>query len=547
MGRHRVPGDGVKDFDVIVIGSGAGGGNAAWEFAKRGKRVLVVERGRDLTFEEIGRDHLRNHRYAKYGHNTGPDIETNPRTIARPNVEQLQVNPIHGGYHNNAMAVGGGTRVYGAQAWRFHPLDFRMATTYGVPEGSSLADWPIDYDELAPYYEAAEWDLGVCGSDPSPQMPPRREYPMPPLPISRRGQLLADAANSLGWGHQRVPLMINSTYRDGRPACVQCQHCVGFACPNEAKGGTQNTVLPKVLSMASNELWTKCQVIGLRLSSSGLVEGIRAVRGGDSVEVTAELVVVAAGAIESARLLLASVSSREPNGVGNNHDQVGRHLQGHYYPSATGVFKEPINDMEGPGPNVSVTEFNHGNPGIVGGGMLADDFIPLPAHFASQYLHPSAPRFGAKLKALVRESYLRSFRLMGPVQDIPNPDSRVTLDRSVRDGNGMPVARLSGTTHPETVRTAEFMATKAATWMQAAGADNVWTAPVGLGLSAGQHQAGTCRMGTDPRVSVVDVKGLVHGHDNLLVCDASVHVTNGGFNPFLTAMATAIRTVRLNV
>ena len=535
----------MKDFDVIVIGSGAGGGNAAWEFVQKGKRVLIVERGRDLSFEEIGRDHLRNHRYAKYGHNTGPDLAGNPRTYVRSNGRVDTVNPIQGEFNNNAMAVGGGTRVYGAQAWRFHPLDFRMASTYGVPDGSSLADWPIDYDELAPYYESVEWELGVCGSPPGSTMPERRPYPMAAMPISRRGHKLQDAADSLGWAHQRVPLMINSVERDGRAACTECQHCVGFACPTDAKGGTQNTVIPKALATGRCEMWTETQVTRLVSDSQGKITGVRAHRDGEFIEIYADVIVLAAGAIESARLLLASPTAKEPNGVGNNHDQVGRHLQGHYYPSATGIFDDPINEMRGPGPTVSVVQFNHGNPGIVGGGMLADDFIPLPAHFAKHYLLPDAPRFGSGLKERVRHDYLRSFKLMGPVQDIPNPESRVTLDPDVVDQVGMPVARLSGTTHPETVRTSQFMAARAEDWMRAAGAREIWRAPVGLGLSAGQHQAGTCRMSDDLRFGVVDARGRVFGHENLLVCDASVHVTNGGFNPFLTAMATAVRSARL--
>jgi len=142
------------------------------------------------------------------------------------------------------MALGGGTRVFGAQAWRFHPLDFQMASTYGIPHESSLADWPIGYEHLAPYYEIIEWELGVCGSAPASNLPARRAYPMESMAITRRGQLLTQAAEKLGWSHQRVPLMITRFPGSGRGACIECQHCVGFCCPTEAKGGTQNTVLP---------------------------------------------------------------------------------------------------------------------------------------------------------------------------------------------------------------------------------------------------------------------------------------------------------------
>ena len=141
----------------------------------------------------------------------------------------------------------------------------------------------------------------------------------------------------------------------------------------------------------------------------------------------------------------------------------------------------------------------------------------------------------------MRENFNRTLHVMGPVQDIPNPECRVQIAPNVRDRYGIPVAKLSGTTHPETVKTATFMFERAKEWMEASGAVRVWGSPPGLGLSAGQHQAGTCRMGDDPRASVTDRWGRIHAHGNLFVIDGSLHVTNGGFNPVLTIMALAFR------
>src|SRR5204863_9887230 len=125
--------------------------------------VLLLEPGPALSFGDIPRDHLRNQRLSTYGHNAGPDIEGNPRVFVDPHGAARTVRPHEGGYSNNAACVGGGTRVYGAQSWRFMPQDFRMASLYGVPESSSLADWPITYEELEPYYERAECEVGVAG------------------------------------------------------------------------------------------------------------------------------------------------------------------------------------------------------------------------------------------------------------------------------------------------------------------------------------------------------------------------------------------------
>ncbi len=151
------------DYDCIVVGAGAGGGGGAALVGEAGGRVRLGGRGGHLTYAIDGRrDHLRNQRLSEYGHNAGPPVG-NPRVLVTPDGHETTIEPFEPGYHNNAAVVGGGTAVYGAQAWRFAPDDFRMASRYGVPAGSSLADWPIGYDELAPFYERAEWEIGVAG------------------------------------------------------------------------------------------------------------------------------------------------------------------------------------------------------------------------------------------------------------------------------------------------------------------------------------------------------------------------------------------------
>ncbi|HAF12183.1 MAG TPA: glucose-methanol-choline oxidoreductase, partial [Blastocatellia bacterium] len=157
----------MTSHDAIIIGTGAAGGIVACVLAEAGKDVLLLERGPALSFSQVGRDHLRNQRLSIYGHNAGPELEGNPRVFVDPAGNARTVRPHEPDYHNNAACVGGGTRVYGAQAWRFMPADFRMASTYGVPEGSSLADWPLTYDDVEPFYERAEWELGVAGDGPA--------------------------------------------------------------------------------------------------------------------------------------------------------------------------------------------------------------------------------------------------------------------------------------------------------------------------------------------------------------------------------------------
>lgn len=537
----------TKQYDAIIVGAGAGGGIVAKVLAESGKKVLLLERGRWLKDADIPYDHLRNHRLALYGHGTGPDLEGNPRVVTDSLGISRLVRPHEGPYQNNAMTVGGGTRIYGGQAWRFMPQDFRMASIYGVPAGSSLADWPLTYEEMEAWYDRAEWEVGVAGDEHGNrfQGARKRGYPLPPTPDSKTRLALQKGANSLGWNSFPVPILINTAPFQGRPACIQCKYCVGFTCPSNSKNGTHAHIIPRALETGNCELVTEAIVAQIETDSHGQANGVTYFVEEDGTPqrktATAKVVVVSGGAIESARLLLNSRSDKHPAGIGNQNDQVGRNLQGHYYPSAVGHTEEPVYTGKGPGPSIAITQFNHGNEGIIGGGMLADEFVKLPIIYWKNALPPEVPRWGKANKDWMREQYRRCLHVMGPVQDIPNPEARVTVDSHVQDKYGIPVARLSGTTHPETVRTAEFMRQRAIEWLKASGATQVFSFPPGLGLSAGQHQAGTCRMGDDPRTSVTDRWGRVHGQESLFVIDGSLHVTNGGFNPVLTIMALAFR------
>src|ERR1041384_4549058 len=208
----------MNEYDAIIIGTGAAGGIVAWVLAEAGKHVLLLERGAALTFADVGRDHLRNQRLAIYGHNAGPDVAGNPRVFVDPQGRSRVVKPYELDYHNNAARVGGGTRVYGAQAGRFHRDDFRMATKYGVPEGSSLADWPISYETLEPFYERAEWELGAAGDGASLQQPtpPQRNHPVRPAAPRPQTVALQNGARQLNWITTPVPLLINTEPYRGR-------------------------------------------------------------------------------------------------------------------------------------------------------------------------------------------------------------------------------------------------------------------------------------------------------------------------------------------
>lgn len=529
----------APEYDVVVVGAGAGGGVAAHVLTRAGLRVLLVERGPDPTRADLPHDLLRNTRvHTGRQRQLDPPYADNPRVVAGEVVDTRD-----GRWGGNAFGVGGGTRVYGAQAWRFSPEDFRMGSEYGP----TFPDWPLDYDDLEPWYEKVEQALGVAGSpDPRPHDGPRRTpLPLPPYPLLGVDDLLRAGAHRLGIDAAAVPLLMNTVPYNGRPACIRCGTCVGFACHNEAKTGTHNTVIPWAVATGRADLLAGAVVERLLTDAGGTVTGIRVSRVGTSGaagtgvrEIRARHTVVAAGAIETARLLLLS-------GVGTAHDQVGRHLQSHPYAGAVGIFDDVVQDGRGPGPTTSTTGYRHHNPGVMGGGILANEFVPPPVEYWGRM--PSFglfPAWGQAGLDGVAATYAHATWVCGPLQEVPSADSRVQLSASVTDARGLPVAQLStGGRHEQDRIGLDFLGERAADWLRAAGAHTVARSrptPDGQ-VSAGQHQAGTARMGTDPAHSVTDTRGRVWGHDGVTVADTSLHVTNGGVNPVLTALALSWR------
>ncbi|MEO8592381.1 MAG: GMC family oxidoreductase [Candidatus Solibacter sp.] len=529
--------------NAVVIGAGAGGGVVAKQLAAAGMRVVLLERGRWYSAADCRKDDLYNQRTQVLGARFGPDEERDPRVALDGEGREMVVRPSEGGYSNNAACVGGGTFSYGAMAWRFQEKDFRMRTTYGAVEGSTLDDWPIGYSDLEPFYEKAEWELGVSGdvsNDPF-KAPRGRGLPMPPLPPAKEHQVLETAARRLGLHPFHIPMLRNTVPYNGRPACMRCRWCVGFACELSARTGTHNTVIPAALSTGNCELRTGCMTKEILLDAQGRATGVAYFdANGRLQEQPAGLVIVCAGAIESARLLLNTKHKLFPTGLGNRYDWVGRNLQSHSYSGATGLFDFETYDDLGPGASIAICDYNHGNPGLAGGAMLANEFIRLPYQFMGQ-VPPWIPRWGAEHKEFVRHAYRRTIQVQGPVQEMPLFDARMQLDPRVKDYWGIPVARLSGGRHPHTIEIGRFIAGKAEAWLKAAGAVQTWKRAPGNSLSGGQHQAGTCRMGSDPKTSVVDRDCRIHDVDNVYVIDASVHPTNGGFNPVLTIFANAYR------
>jgi choline dehydrogenase-like flavoprotein len=532
-----------KKVNAVVVGSGAGGGVVAKELSTAGLSVVLFERGGWISYDDHTDDELISQSISPLGTSCGPDMR-NPRVIVYPDGKSRVVLPGEVDYNNIAACVGSGTVTYAALAWRYMKEDFKMKSTYGHVPGSTIEDWPISYEDMEPFYEKAEWEMGVAGDDSqNPFAPPRKKpQPMPPFSLNTGATLMKEAALRLGLHPFPSPFLKNSVPYGGRPACIRMRNCIGSPCPVNAKCGTHNTVIPVALSTGNLELRTHSIVNEVMVNDQGKITGVSYFDENNRKQTQlADIVVLSASAVETARLLLNSKSKFFPKGIGNENDWVGKNLQGHAYPKAYGIFEHDVYDDFGPGSGVAVCDFNHHNPGIVGGAYLTNSFFFRPYAFTG-IRPPGAKPWGKEHKDFQRINFKKVLKIHGPYQEIPRFDQSVSVDPNVKDFWGIPVARLTPSQQDTDTEGCNFIAGKAELLLKEAGATFTWKSPgTGKGVGAHSHQAGTCRMGNDPKTSVTDKYGRIHSTNNLFVADGSLHVTNGGFNPALTIMAQGFR------
>jgi choline dehydrogenase-like flavoprotein len=529
-------------IDAVVVGSGAGGGIVAKELATAGWNVVLLERGPWL--KSFGHLETRDGWTTSLsGAPFGPAPDE-VRTVRASDRDPARVVKPREGLHGTLPAcVGGGSVYYGAMAWRFHPETFRLRSHFGHIDGANLTDWPIAYDELEPYYEKAEYELGVSG-DEWPFGPPRRKpLPLPPVPDNKEAEVLFPAARRLGWKPFHTPLAILSREYRGRAACVRCAYCNGFGCEVGAKSSTLVSVIPAALHTGNCKLVPDAFVREITVDAHGKPDGVLyQVRGETSWrKLEARVVVVCCSATETPRLLLNSKSRLFPRGIGNERDQVGRNIENDGGMFAYGLFEHEVTDQMGPGVCFGVDDFQF-RSGPVAAGILSNYHTRPPLGFVRRIGIPDNVRpYGADLKAFYRIYFLRSLWIYATCHTYPRAENRVDVDPEVRDGRGVPVSRITYRQHARNAAEQQFMADRCEQLLREAGASSIVKPHVRRESEAGisTHQQGSCRMGTDPASSVVDRNGRVHGVPNVYVADGSLLPNPGGANPSLTLQALA--------
>jgi choline dehydrogenase-like flavoprotein len=523
--------------DFVIVGSGAAGGVLAKELSTSGFDVVVMEQGPWQLPEQFTHDELAVERELSMLNRSFDPWQSFRLTAADP----MTLNPGRGVLYRRA--VGGSSVHFGANYWRFRPIDFNERSKWGPISGATFADWPITYEELEPYYTKVDWEIGVSGA-PGANDPPRsRPYPMPPLPNKSSGVILERAAKALGLHAQVAPMAINSQMHDGRVACGACGRCAYYGCEFGAKGSSLVTVLPKAIATGRCEVRTESTVIRVDASASGRATGVIYIdKDGRERRQSARAVVIAANGAETPRLLLMSTSPAFPHGLANSSGNVGRNIMFNGFCYTTGRFEHPLNEYKGAIASRIVLDFYDADPkrGFYGAGGIDARFPSGPIAFSVNGLPADLPSWGADYKRALSEYYTHSVRFMGHLTTIPMASNNITLDHTHTDRWGRPAFCLTYQDHPDDMSTKRWFQARMHEMMEAAGATRVWDVPV-LPVDGGVQLLGTARLGNDPRDSVIDRYHRAHDVPNLFICDGSSFVTSGRGQPTMTIQALAFR------
>jgi choline dehydrogenase-like flavoprotein len=513
------------EVDFCVVGTGAGGGVVGAKLAEAGFSVVILDAGPhwDPAHDFIS-DETASHKL----------FWTDERVTGGK-------DPVELGSNNSGQGVGGSTVHYSMIAMRLHADDFRRRTLEGAIAESDLQDWPVTYEDLEPYYDEVEEALQIAGPVGYPWQKRRRRFPQREHQLNASANMLVRGCSMLGIPVAAAPAATLSAPHADRPPCVYRGFC-NYGCSTNAKSSILVTYIPRAIH-AGAEIRPNAMVARIEHDATGRVTGVLHFRNGSGdghggselFRQRAKAVIVAGYAIETPRLLLNSASSLFPDGLANSSGMVGRCFMIHAGHQMFAKFPQRIGQYKAP-PGLAITEhFNRIMPEVdFACGYTIEVIGPHVVDFAAR-VSAAQSLWGAALRRTMFDyNYYSGFGIVG--ETLPQLDNRVKLHDSERDRYGLPVAHVLFGHHENDQRLIDHSIGKMREILRAAGGEDVW------GVNRTAHLMGTCRMGRDPRASVVDADGRAHGLPNLFICDGSVFPTSGAVNPSLTIQAIAART-----
>mgnify|MGYP006286352771 CR=1 FL=1 len=538
----------TEHVDCVVVGSGAGGAPVAYELARAGASVVVLEKGPRYARTDVLHDEISSCRRDMFV----PFPADDPHTLRRS--DRDRATPTNAGW--TSRCVGGGTVHMSGFFFRLPEVDFRLASTRGPIAGSTLIDWPIDYGELAPFYDRVEAEVGVSGDVSGNPFEPPRQGPLPFSPVVTHpaAEWLDEAGAKLGLHPYPTPRAIITRPVEGRSACAYCPLCGSYGCEVDAKSSTAASLLPAAEATGRCEVRSGAMVFDLPVSLSGRVLGARYFdTDGAEREIRADRVVVAASALESARLLLLSRSRRFPHGLGNDRGLVGRNLCFSSLTKLEGWLErdrlpaDRAARLDDRAPFVGRAmqdelQIQDSAPGTGRGGTLHFLWAHPNPIFAAEKLLRDGERlvFGEELMARLAHRF-RNGRVMeveGFSDWLPTPGTGVDLDPDVRDRWGLPAARITVARHPADRAASARLAGTGRRMLEALGAE---VETLEVGGETWVLQQGSCRMADRPEDGVCDRWGKVFDVPNLYVTDGAALPSGGAVPCTQTILANALR------